>query len=129
MARAKSTGWIGWIVFASVIMLLEGSLQAIQGLVAIFKDDFYVVARDRLIAFDFTTWGWIHLAIGVLVFFAGMALLSGRLWGRTVAVVLAVLSAMAQLTFLDAYPVWAVIIIALDILIIYAITMHGTELR
>ena len=129
MARAKPTGWIGWILFASVIMLLEGSLTAIQGLVALFKEDYFVVTSDRLIAFDFTTWGWIHIVLGLLVFFAGIALISGRLWARIIAIVAAVLSAMAQLTFLDTYPIWSLIIIALDVLIIYAITMHGAELR
>lgn len=129
MVKNKPTGWVGWIFFASAMMLLVGILQAIAGLVALFKDDFYVVTKDGLIALNFTAWGWVHLIIGVLIFLAGCATMYGRTWGRVVGVFLAILSAVANLAFVSAYPIWAITALIIDGLIIYALTMHGAEVK
>lgn len=127
MAKTKPTGWVGWIYFAGVFMLLAGILQTIAGLVALYRDTYYLVTSDKLIAFDFTIWGWIHLVLGVLVFAAGLAVLAGQSWGRMVGVALVLLSAIANLTFLAAYPIWSITAIVFDVLILYALTMHGEE--
>lgn len=129
MARNKPTGWVGWIYFAGAMMMLVGGLEAIAGLTAIFKDNYYLVTQTHLIAFDYTAWGWIHLVLGILVFLAGLAVMSGRLWGRILGVALAVLSAIANLAFLSAYPIWSVIAITIDVFVIYALTVHGTEVQ
>ncbi len=127
MERNTPTAWVGWVYFASVMMVLLGGLQAIIGLVAIFKDEYFIVTRGGVLAFDFTTWGWIHLVLGLLILAAGIAVMAGSAWGRFVGVFLAVLSALANLTFLGSYPLWSIIVIIIDILIIYA--LHGTEVR
>lgn len=130
MAQRQPMGpdsWSGWTYFASIMMLLAGGMQAIAGLVALFKDQYYLVTQNGLVAFNFTTWGWIHLAIGVLVFCAGLAVLAGSTWGRFVGVFFAVLSALANLAFLAAYPLWSIMVIIVDVLVIYGLTMHGTE--
>ena len=129
MPQKQPTGWVGWIYFASAMMLLAGGMQIIAGLVALFKHTFYVVTSTHILAFNYTAWGWVHLILGVLVFMAGLAVLSGSTWGRVVGVILAVLSAMANIAFLNAYPVWSVIAIVVDVLVIYALTMHGSEVR
>ena len=129
MARTEPTGWVGWIYFAGAMMLLLGGLQALAGLVALFKDEFYVVTQDSLLALDYTTWGWVHLSIGVLIFCAGLAVMSGNVWGRVVAVALAILSALANLAFLSVYPLWSITALVVAGLVIYALTMHGTEVR
>jgi hypothetical protein len=87
---------VGFILFAAIMMLMVGIWQALQGLVAIFENEFYVAARSYLFRFDVTTWGWIHLVLGVIVAFADWGLLSGRIWARVVAITLAVLSAIAN---------------------------------
>jgi cell division protein FtsW (lipid II flippase) len=87
---------VGFILFAAIMMLMVGIWQALQGLVAIFENEFYVATRNDLFQFDATTWGWIHLVLGVIVAFAGWGLLSGRIWARVVAFTLAVLSAIAN---------------------------------
>ncbi|HVO86220.1 MAG TPA: hypothetical protein VMT23_00615 [Candidatus Binatia bacterium] len=130
MARSNEpTGWVGWIYFASAVMLVMGGLQAISGLVAIFKNDFYVATQNGLVAFNYTTWGWIDLVLGVVVFCAGLALMNGSAWARVVAVFLTVLSALANFAFLPAYPIWSIIGLVVDGLVLYALTVHGGELR
>lgn len=118
--------WYGLLVFAGMIMLMLGAFHAMAGLVALFEEDHYLVTQDGLVvSADYTVWGWTHLVLGAIVAFAGGALLSGASWARVVAAVIALLSAVANLAFLPAYPLWAAIMIALDVLIIYAVTAHG----
>ena len=124
------TGWTGWVVFAAFMMIMLGSFQAIEGLVAIFKDDFYHVRPSGLvISVDYSAWGWVHLLLGALIVLAGVGILAGNVLARTVGVILAGLSALLNLAFIEAYPIWSVIIIAIDVLVIYALTVHGRELR
>jgi hypothetical protein len=120
---------VGFTVFAAIMMLMVGVFQALQGLVAIFENEFYVQTRNYLFQFDATTWGWIHLLLGLLVAFAGWGLLSGRTWARTVAITLAALSAIANFLFIPYYPFWSLLIITLDIFVIWALTAHGREYR
>ena len=123
------TGWSGWAMFAGVIMVMVGIFQSTAGLVALFNDDFYAVTDgDLVVKLDYTQWGWIHLILGSFLATAGVAVFSGRVWGRAVGVVLAGLSALAHLLFLPATPVWSVIVIAIDVLVIYALCVHGGEL-
>ena len=120
---------VGFILFAAIMMLMAGSFQALQGLIGIFENEFYVATRNYLFEFDATTWGWIHLLIGLLVAFAGWGLLSGRTWARVVAITVALLSAVANFLFIPYYPFWALTVITLDIFVIWAVAAHGRELR
>jgi hypothetical protein len=129
-AAEATSGWaVGFILFAAIMMIMIGVFQAIAGLVAIFENEFYVATRNYLFQFDATTWGWIHLIAGVIIVFAGWGLLSGRTWARVVGIILAVLSAIANFAFLPYYPFWALIIITLDVLVIWALAAHGRALR
>jgi hypothetical protein len=129
-ASPPPTGWTGWVVFASAMMFLLGCFQAVQGLVAIFDDGFYHVTEGGLVVnVDYTAWGWTHLLLGALIIISGAGVLTGNLAARTVGVVLAGLSALVNLAFIEAYPVWSVMIITLDVLVIYALVVHGRELR
>ena len=126
-ARNQPTGWVGWIYFASLMMMLVGGFQAIAGLVALFKDDFYLVTAKNLLVFDYSTWGWIHLLMGIVIFMAGVALMNGATWARMVGILLAGFSLFANMAFLSAYPLWSILMIVVDILVIYALTVHGDE--
>jgi hypothetical protein len=128
--QQTDTGWIGWVVFASVMMMLLGASHALAGLVALMKDDYYLVRSDGLVLqVSYTTWGWVHLILGVVVVVAGVALLRGATWARALTVVVAGLSVITNLAFLAANPVWSAIMVALSILVIYAVTAHGGEAR
>src|SRR5262249_15839695 len=99
------------------------------GLVALFKDDWYAVNDKGLVlSVSFTAWGWTHLVIGIIVVAAGSAVLNGRAWGRVVGIIIAMLSAVTNLAFIAAYPPWSIIVIALDVSVIYALSVHGDEL-
>jgi hypothetical protein len=125
-----ATGWVGWVVFAAVIMMMAGGFHALMGLVALFRDDYYVTTSSGLaLTLDYTPWGWTHLLLGVLVFVAGGALLVGQTWARVVAVGLAVVSAAANMVFVAAYQWWSITVIVLDVLVIYALVVHGREMR
>ncbi len=130
MSTVKETsGWVGWIGFAGFILILNGVFSAVQGLAALIGTDvYYVITSGTLYLFDITTWGWWNLILGVILVLVGIALLTGAGWARVVAVILASLSAVGQLLLLPAQPWWAVIVIAVDILVIYAITAHGREI-
>ena len=124
--RQDPPGWaMGFIVFAAVMMMMTGAFQALAGLIAIFENEFYVATRNYLFQFDATSWGWIHLIVGVIVALAGFALLSGATWARVVGITLAVLSAVANFLFIPYYPFWSLLIIALDVLVIWALAVHG----
>jgi hypothetical protein len=126
----QTTSWaVGFILFAAIMMIMTGFFQVLAGLVAIFENEFYVATRNYLFQFDATSWGWIHLLVGLLVAFAGWSLLSGRTWARALAITLAVLSAVANFLFIPYYPFWSLLIIALDIFVIWAIAAHGGDLR
>ena len=120
---------VGFILFAAIMMLMAGSWQALQGLIAIFENEFYVATRNYLFEFDATTWGWTHLIIGLIMAFAGWGLLSGRTWARVVAITVALVSATANFLFIPYYPFWALTVITLDIFVIWAVAAHGRELR
>jgi hypothetical protein len=128
-AAMRQTAWIGWIYFGGTMMVLLGSFALIEGLVALFNDQYYVPTAQGLLVFDITGWGWVHLIMGVLAVIVGAGLFTGATWARISGVVLCALNAIAQLAFLSAYPVWAVIVIALDVLIIWALIVHGDEVR
>lgn len=124
------SGWVAWVEFAAVMLILVGVFHVVQGLVALFRDEVFVVSEQRLLlGVDYTGWGWIHLIGGVVVILAGVGLLSGRSVARIVGVVVAFLSAVVNLAFMPAFPVWSVMMIAIDVLAIWAIIVHGGELR
>jgi len=118
---------VGFILFAGVMMIMAGAFQAFAGLVALFENEFYVAIRNYLFQFDATAWGWIHLLGGLLVLGAGFAVIAGQTWARILAIVLAVLSAVANFTFIPYYPFWALTIIAIDIFVIWALAAHGRD--
>jgi len=119
---------VGWTIFAAAMMVLGGIFQAIAGLVAILNDEFYVVGAEYVFKFDVTTWGWVHLVLGVVILLAGLALFTGAVWARTIGVILAVVSAVAAFAWLPWYPIWAVLIIVADIFVIWALTAHGRDI-
>lgn len=128
-ARNQPTGWVGWVYFASFMMMLLGGFQAIMGLVALFKNEVFFVTEKSLVVFDYTTWGWVHLLLGLVVFAAGVALMNGATWARVVGILLAAVSLLANLVFISSYPLWSILVIVIDVLVIYALTVHGGEAR
>ncbi|GAA0468555.1 membrane protein [Paractinoplanes deccanensis] len=122
--------WAAWVVFAGVMLSIVGILQVTIGIVALVRDDLFAVDASRLlVAPSWTAWGWIHLVIGAAQIVVGLGLLAGTSWGRIFGVVLAFLNSLTNLAFLAAFPVWTALIISFNMITIYAITAHGTEVR
>ena len=128
--RRYENPWaVGFIFYAGIMLIMTGVFEALEGIAAIVQDSFYVVAPNYLFEIDVTTWGWIHLLLGILAVVAGFFLFYGQLWARIVGIAAAVLSAIANFAFIPYYPVWSVLIIALDVAVIWALAFHGGELK
>lgn len=126
MAARNVSGWtIGLAVFAGVMLMLVGIFHALAGLAAIIDDKYFVVGVNYAYEFDTTGWGWIHLILGVVVIAAGYGVFSGAAWARVVGITLASLSAIANFFFIPYQPVWALLIIALDVLVIAALSAYA----
>jgi hypothetical protein len=108
-------------VFAGIMLVVAGFYHALTGLAGVFRDQIYVQTPDYLYQFDLTAWGWTHLLLGALVLGTGVAVLQGAAWGRVVGLGLVVLSLLANFLFLPHYPVWSILIIALDVAILCAL--------
>ena len=123
-SRLRSGLAAGLAGFAGVLLLVAGAFQALQGLSAIVRDRLLVLTQDYLYRFDITGWGWIHLLIGLALAAVGAAILAGKVRGRVVGIGLAAVSAITQFLWLPYFPVWAVLVIALDVGVIWALTVH-----
>jgi hypothetical protein len=126
----RVTGWVGWVLFAGVMLLTGGFINIIEGIVALAKDDFYLVGRGGLaISADFTAWGWGLLLFGALLIVTGYGVMVGQTWARVTAIILAGINVLVNMVFLPAYPVWGLIVITLDVLVIYSLAVHGREVK
>ena len=125
----EPSGWaMGWTAFAGIMMVLMGGWWIITGLVAIVNDEFYVVGEEWVFQFDVTTWGWIHLILGIVILASGFGLFTANVWARTVGVIIAVIAALVGFAWLPWYPIWAIIFIAVSVAIIWALTAHGHDI-
>jgi hypothetical protein len=122
----EPSSWaVGGYAFAIVMLIIIGVFQAIAGLVAIIDDDFYVVGQNYTFNLDTTGWGWIHLLLGLLLILVGYFLYAGAAWAVVTAIVLAGLSAIVNFFFIPYYPFWSIVLIALDVWVIWALTRPG----
>lgn len=124
-----TTGWVGWIYFAAVILVLAGTLAVIDGIIALVNDEWVVFTNRGDVYLDVSQWGWVHLILGIVMVLAGFGLLTGSMLARAAAVIIAGLNLIANFMWLPVYPVWSIILIALDVLVLWAVIVHGEELR
>jgi hypothetical protein len=114
----------GIAVFAGIVMIVGGAFQALEGLAGVVNDKYLVVLPNYLYAFDLTVWGVLHLLVGVALLVIGIALLRGQTWGRVAGMIAAVISAILNFVWLPFSPWWALMIIAIDMLIIWALASY-----
>jgi hypothetical protein len=127
MAKERSSWAVGWALTAAALLFIAGAFQVMQGVVALFKKEFFVVTHKWVFTFNLTTWGWIHLIVGIIVILAAVLITAGNLLGRIIGIIVAIVSAVVNFAWLPYYPVWSVVIIALDIAIIWALALHGHD--
>jgi hypothetical protein len=119
----------GWVLFAAIMMMVGGFFAFFEGLAALLKSGrFYTTPANYPYGANITAWGWIALIAGIVVFLAGLYVLTGALWARIVGITLASLQALAHFFFIPFYPFWAIIVITLDIFVIWALAAHGKAL-
>ena len=123
------SGWTGWIVFAGLMMVIAGTMNAIYGFIALIEDEWVVWGNEAVMVVDVTQWGWIHLILGVVVILAGLGALSGNTAARIVAVIVAGISLLVNFVALPIYPIWSLLVITVDVLVIWALIVHGRELK
>jgi hypothetical protein len=125
-AGPEVSGWtIAGIAFAGSVMVLIGAFQVIAGLAAIINDEFFVVGREYAYDLDVSGWGWIHLIIGVIALVAGFGLFARASWAVVFTIVMAMLSALSNFFFIPYYPFWSILVIALCVFVIWALTRPG----
>lgn len=117
----------GLSLFAAALMMVAGVWQILAGIAALLQDTVYVSTPEYLYAFDLTAWGWIHLLRGILVLLAGVGVVRGPTWARAVGIVLACLSLIANFLFIPHYPIWSLVIIALDVAVIWALATYRRD--
>jgi hypothetical protein len=127
----RSDAWTGWIGFAAIMLLMIGVITFFEGLVAVFRDEYYVVTGQQVIVFDLTTWGWIMLIWGVLLVLAAAGLAAKQGWARWFTIIAVGLNLVAQLGFLGntQYPLWALVIIGLEVAVLFALTARWREVE
>ena len=125
----QQTGWTGWVVFAGILMVLAGVLWTIQGLVAVFNNDLIIFGEEGALFLNVTGWGWVHIILGLLLLLSGILVMRGNMFGRMMAVLLVMLSIIVNFVWLPVYPLWSIIIIVIDVFVLYAVIVHGRELK
>jgi hypothetical protein len=123
------SGWVGWIGFASFLLLFTGFFHIIQGLADLGRHEVFTHASAYVWIFDYTKWGWINIIGGILLIVAALSLLKGGIWGRVFGGIVVILSMLASASSMPIYPIWSILVLIVDGLILYAIAVHGKELE
>ena len=118
---------MGFVVFVGAMMIMAGIFQFIQGLAAVINDDFFVLTRNYAFDLDISTWGWVHMVTGVVVFFAGIYVFTGNLAARMLGIAIAILAGIINFFYIPYYPVWSLLIIAISIGVVWALATYDTS--
>ena len=130
VSRDEPTGWVGWLLFAGVMLVLLGAFQGVMGLVGLLSHGYFVANRGgQAVVWDYTTWGWVHLGLAAIAVGTGIGILLGQLWARVVGGILCVVNVIAGFAFLGAYPWWGALLVAFSVVTGYALIAHGGELE
>ena len=123
---ARARPMAGWIVFAATMLLVIGSIDFFEGLIAVIRKQYYVLTPNQIIVFNVTTWGWLTLLWGVVLAFVGLGLVSGATWARWVSIVVVSITVIEQLAFVgsSSYPLFALAVLGLSIVILYALIVR-----
>jgi hypothetical protein len=125
----RTSAWSGWIGFAGWLMIVIGVIDFFEGLIAVIRSEYYVLTANQIIVFDSTTWGWLTLLWGIVLVFVGWGLLSRASWARWVSIVALTITVIEQLMVFGsaAYPLWALTVLALSIVVLYALIVRWDE--
>lgn len=124
------SGWSNWVIFGGIVLMVVGFLNVIQGLAALLKDEVYLISKNGLlVTADYTAWGWTILIWGAVLILAGVGLFMAQAWARWFAVVIVALNVVVQFAFFPAYPLWSLIVIGLDVIVLVALITRWEEAK
>lgn len=123
----RRSGWVGWVYFAAFMLIAIGLFQIVIGFTALLNNEFLVSVDGTLLLFDYTSWGWVHLILGIVSTAAGTGLFNGSKAARYIAIILVLFNFVAQFAFVSVYPIWSIIIMVIDVIVLYALTVHANE--
>jgi hypothetical protein len=129
MASQRSTAWTGWIVFAGTMIMVISSINIFEGLLALINNERVVAAEGNFVIVDMTSWGWTLVLSGLVMLGIGIGLLAGAGWARIAAIVVIGVHAVAQVAWIGAYPIWSLLMIALDTIVLVALCARWSEAR
>ena len=126
---ASPRAWSGWIGFAGLMMMIIGAIDFFEGLIAVIRKEYYAFTPQGLIIFNTTTWGWLAMIFGIVLFLVGIGLTGGAGWARWVGIILIAVNLIGQLGWLgnSATPVWTLTVIALQIIVLFALTARWSD--
>jgi hypothetical protein len=126
---ASSRAWSGWIGFAGLLLMILGAIDFFEGLIAVIRKEYYAFTPQGIIIFDTTTWGWLAMIMGVVLFLVGLGLTGGAGWARWVAIVLLVVNLLGNIGWVGSsnQPIWALTVVALEIIVLFALTARWSD--
>jgi hypothetical protein len=126
---ASARAWSGWIGFAGLMMMILGAIDFFEGLIAVIRGEYYAFTSQGLIIFDTTTWGWLAMIMGVVLFLVGLGLTGGASWARWVAIILLVVNLLGNIGWVGSsdHQIWALTVVALEIIVLYALTARWSD--
>ena len=127
LTPAKAAWSVGVSSAAAIFLVLGGVFQFLQGLAALLNSEFSIVGANYTFSFDLTTWGWIQIILGIIVLAAGVGVITGQLWGRVVGITIATLTMLTNFAFIPYYPIWSLVIIALNVFVIWALCVYDRD--
>ena len=127
---ARSSPWTaGLALFAGIVMTVVGVYQVLLGIAALLNDEIYVRTPSYVYGFDLSAWGWVHLGFGLLLVLTGISVVRGQPWARGVGIVLVALNLIANFMFIPYYPLWSLLIVALDVAVIWGLAVYRDDTR
>ena len=126
---ASARAWSGWIGFAGLMMMILGAIDFFEGLIAVIRGEYYAFTSQGLIIFNTTTWGWLAMIMGIVLFLVGLGLTGGAGWARWVAIILLVVNLLGNIGWVGSsqYQIWALTVVALEIIVLYALTARWSD--
>jgi len=127
-----ATGWVGWVYFAGILMMLRGLSDAFLGISALVNKHYLFITENHGLIVNTAhanSWGWVQLAAGIIVLAAGFSLLHGSTWARVLAVIFTAAAFLVNMAFVGVFPVWSIIAMIVDVVILYALIVHGGEAK
>jgi hypothetical protein len=126
---ASARAWSGWIGFAGLMIMILGAIDFFEGLIAVIRGEYYAFTSQGLIIFDTTTWGWLAMIMGVVLFLVGLGLTGGAGWARWVAIIVLVVNLLGNIGWVGSsnQPIWALTVVALEIIVLFALTARWSD--